>query len=373
MSRGTFSCAGSAGGWLGAWLHRAAREPLTQSQVPESSEAGRRFGGRLLAWQVVLAAVVVLVGQVLEPAHTGPSPATLLGYGYNQAGLLQTLTDWSNRTTTFGYDIDGNRTSIIRPNGVTSTIGYDPAGRITSILHTKGASTLQSFAYSYYPSGNRETVAGPGGTEFYTYDPLDRLTQVAYPGGPTVSYAYDSSGNRLTQTTVSGNKTTAIDYAYDAAGRLTTAGSIAYTHDQTGNLLTAGSDTFSWDFDGRLASAKVWRTTVTYTYDGDGVRVGSKAGKTPTTYLVDREGGLPTIVDDGTSSYLLRRPGLLRQPVQRPHLRPGRRPALGPGPCRRLGQGGGDPVLLGPSERPGPPPPRPACSALPGSRPTRPG
>jgi RHS repeat-associated protein len=227
-----------------------------------------------------------------------------IGYGYDTAGRVQSLTDWSNRTTSFGYDQDGNRTSITRPNGVTSTIGYDPAGRIASIAHKKGASTLQSFAYTYDEAGNRKSVAGPGGTESYTLDALNRLTQVAYPGGPTVSYTYDPAGNRKTQTTVSGNKTTTINYAYDAAGRLTTAGSTAYTYDKAGNTLTAGSTSYGWDFDSRLSSATVGNTTTTYTYDGDGVQVGAKVGRTSATYLVDREGGLPRIVDDGASSYL---------------------------------------------------------------------
>ena len=31
----------------------------------------------------------------------------------------------------------------------------------------------------------------------YSYDAANRLTRIAYPDGTTISYAYDSAGNRL--------------------------------------------------------------------------------------------------------------------------------------------------------------------------------
>lgn len=37
------------------------------------------------------------------------------------------------------------------------------------------------------------------GTAQYTYDKLNRLTQVQYDDGATIQYTYDAAGNRLTQ------------------------------------------------------------------------------------------------------------------------------------------------------------------------------
>jgi RHS repeat-associated protein len=221
-------------------------------------------------------------------------------YAYNARGLLASLTDWQGRVTTFDYDSDGKRTKITRPNGVESTYAYDSAGRVTSITHTKGATTLLSFAYTYDDAGRRTSVTTAEGTESYTYDALDRLTQVSYPGGPTVSYTYDAAGNRKTETR--GGNTT--NYNYDAAGQLVTVGNKTYTYDANGNLTGAGSDTFTWDYDNRLTSATVGTHSASYAHDGDGIRVGATVDGNQESYLVDTQDGLPKLVDDGSKAYL---------------------------------------------------------------------
>jgi RHS repeat-associated protein len=221
-------------------------------------------------------------------------------YDYNARGLLASLTDWQGRVTSFDYDSDGNRSKISRPNGVESNYVYDPAGRVTSITHTKAQNTLLSFSYTYDDAGRRTSVTTEEGTESYTYDALGRLTQVSYPGGPTVSYTYDAAGNRKTETR--GGSTT--NYDYDAASQLVTVGSKTYTYDANGNLTQAGSDLFAWDYDNRLTQATAGTHTASYSYDGDGVRVGATVDGNQASYLVDTQGGLPTLVDDGSKAYL---------------------------------------------------------------------
>ena len=54
----------------------------------------------------------------------------------------------------------------------------------------------------------------------YLYDPLHRLTQADDSSGSYFHYAYDSNGNRLTETTQAGTKTS----SYDVANRLTGVG-----------------------------------------------------------------------------------------------------------------------------------------------------
>jgi RHS repeat-associated protein len=228
-----------------------------------------------------------------------PSSRTI-GYAYDSVGRLGSMTDPADRTVTFGYDVDGNRTSIARPNGVDSTYAYDDAGQVTSIVHAKGAATLQSFAYTYDGAGNRKSVISAAGTETYTYDALDRLTNVSYPGGPTVAYTYDAAGNRKTETR-GGSSTT---YAYDDAGQLVSVGSSTYGYDANGNLTSAGTDTYGWDFDNRLTSASVGTHSATWRYDGDGVRTRAVVDGGTKDLLVDRAGGLPTVVDDGSAAYL---------------------------------------------------------------------
>ncbi len=181
-----------------------------------------------------------------------------------------------------------------------STYAYDTAGRVTSITHTKGPNTLLSFAYTYDNAGRRASVTTSDGTESYTYDALGRMTQVSYPGGPTVSYTYDAAGNRKTETR--GGNTT--NYDYDAAGQLVTVGNKTYTYDANGNLTQAGTDSFTWDYDNRLTQATVGTHSGSYTYNGDGVRVGATVDGSAKSYLVDTQDGLPTLVDDGSKAYL---------------------------------------------------------------------
>ena len=90
--------------------------------------------------------------------------------------------------------------------------------------------------------------ASSDGTTPYSYDTLDRLTQVSYPDGETVTYSYDPMGNRTT--TIS-----------------SVSGSLSYTYDVGDRLLTAGSDAFTWDANGSLAGRTYGATTANYTFD----------------------------------------------------------------------------------------------------------
>jgi RHS repeat-associated protein len=226
--------------------------------------------------------------------------AKTVSYAYAPAGLLSSLTDWRNETTTFDYDSDGNRTEISRPNGVVSTYTHDAAGHVTDISHVRNAQELLGFAYTYDAAGRPTSVTSAEGAESYAYDDLGRLTTASYPDGLDVSYTYDPAGNRLSETR--DGQTTA--YTYDDAGQLVSVGGTSYTYDDAGNLLQVGADTYSWDHDSRLLSADVGPHSADYTYDGDGIRVGSEVDSSTSSFLVDRLGGLPTVVDDGSKSFV---------------------------------------------------------------------
>jgi RHS repeat-associated protein len=223
-----------------------------------------------------------------------------ISYSYNTAGRLDTVTDWGGRWASFAYDATGRRTSISRSNGVGSTIAYDAAGQTTSIVHAAGGNTLESFTYTYDAAGNRTGLTSPQGNETYSYDSVNRLTNVSYQGGPTVGYGYDAAGNRTSETR--GGQST--NYTYDNAGQLTQVGSETYTFDGAGNLTQAGSDTYGWDHANRLTSASRDGHSATYAYDGTDVKTSSTVDSDTDDLLVDRLGGLPTVVDDGERAYV---------------------------------------------------------------------
>jgi RHS repeat-associated protein len=225
-----------------------------------------------------------------------------VGYAYDGDGRLSTVSDWLSRSISLSYTVDGLQAGITRPDGVVTTNSYDSADRLTGVSHTgPGSTALRHFTYTLDAAGNRTAVVSDAGTESYTLDPLNRLTNVSYPQGDTASYSYDPSGNRLTKTTTQGGTTT---YSYDDADQLLSDGTTSYSYDQNGNLLGAGSSVFSWDYANRLATAQVGSTTASYSYDGDGTRTSKTVEGTTTPYVWDRQAGMPLLASDGTTSYL---------------------------------------------------------------------
>jgi RHS repeat-associated protein len=107
------------------------------------------------------------------------APATTTSYTYDLAGRLT-----SDGTTTWGYDQNGNRTSV---NGATIAT-YDAQDR----LLTYGAET-----FTYTAGGDAKTRTGPGGTTTYTYDLRGNLRRVDLPSGDFVEYLIDGANRRV--------------------------------------------------------------------------------------------------------------------------------------------------------------------------------
>ena len=223
-------------------------------------------------------------------------------YSYDQAGRLQSLTDWANRTTSYTYFPDGNLKTATNVDGSTATYAYDNSQRLTQVLNQNGTSTLDQHTYTLDSVGNRtqvaEVLAQVGGgsispTTTYSYDRLYRLL-----GDGTNTYTYDPVGNRLSWG--------ATSYTYDRADRITAAGSTTYAVNANGNLTGRGADVFAYDQANRLKSATVGGTASTYTFDGDGKRASSTVGSTTRSFVYDVSGKLPLLLTDGTRKYVYR-------------------------------------------------------------------
>jgi RHS repeat-associated protein len=161
-------------------------------------------------------------------------------------------------TTTFGYDNNGNQTTVNAPLSRNSTNAYDELNRLKQI--TDPASGLTQFAYD--SNDNLTSVADPRSlVTSYTYSGFGDLKTQVSPDTGTTTNTYDSAGNLDTSTDARG---AVADYAYDALNRVTSVSytlggvtdqTITYTYDggtsQLGHL-TAASDanhTLSWTYD----------------------------------------------------------------------------------------------------------------------------
>jgi RHS repeat-associated protein len=110
-------------------------------------------------------------------------------------------------TTTYGYDVTGQLTSVILPDNRTITYQYDAAGNRTSVVDSGSTSAYTTnnlnqytnvgvATYTYDTDGNLISKTQGGQTSTYSYDAENRLIQAVTPEG-TWRYEYDALGNRI--------------------------------------------------------------------------------------------------------------------------------------------------------------------------------
>ncbi len=235
-------------------------------------------------------------GQTLRHAYDPAGNRTSLAYpdgkktlySYDAADRLSSVTDYQGARTTYSYDALDLPTAVAYPNGVGETFAYDPLGRatratITGTNSTGGTYPMRRLTYAYDKSSNPTSITDKAGqTSTFKYDELNRLTQEAHPE-QTLSYAYDAAGNRTSMT--QGTATTS--YTYNAAERMTKAGTTTFTYNKVGETTsrTTGTTTtnYAYDYEGMMTKAG----TRTYARDPFGRAVSSTAGTTTTEYLFD--------------------------------------------------------------------------------------
>jgi len=233
-------------------------------------------------------------GRVLRKTQVvgfGSSARTfVVGYEYS-AGRTVGLTYPSGQKLSYGFDSQGRVTSIALPGqAVLAAATYAPFGPVQGWTWGNG----QVYRRTYDLDGRVATLTtGPDSTAFgneswaFGYDTLDRLAAATLPTGEALGYTYDANGNRRQETR--GNAST--NYGYFAASNrlqvLTGASAKTFVYDAAGNLTSNGSVTLTYDGRGRMTQAS---NGYRYAINGLGQRV-SKTGPADTTYFVYDEQG----------------------------------------------------------------------------------
>jgi RHS repeat-associated protein len=224
-------------------------------------------------------------------------------YTYDPVKRLKTTTQHGNTqssfpvnlVTTYDYDENGNRTSVLDPKGQLTSIAYDaldrartvdyantsgagprreqyeydPEGNLTSIVEqfVGASSTLpstRSYARTYDARNRLETATDPFGRKvayeydeannlkrltdaarretIYNYDDLNRLQQVTISGGQQVSYSWKPDGHLEKVTYGTGMERS---YAYDAADRLSSVTNTLGVN----NLSQTQTEVFGYTYD----------------------------------------------------------------------------------------------------------------------------
>ena len=124
-------------------------------------------------------------------------------------------------TTESTYDIFGNMTQSKDPRALITTYTHDHHGLVTKQTLPDGdwVETRYNTLSQPTKAWTSQTGSESSPAVSYTYDDLNRTSQVNYSTGESVSYTYDKGDNRLTQETNDGSETYTYTYAYDQLNR----------------------------------------------------------------------------------------------------------------------------------------------------------
>jgi RHS repeat-associated protein len=254
--------------------------------------------------------------QLLAESNSVAGNIFITSYGYDADGRKQTLVYPSGNTltntftarsqvkaiyangpppiATFSYDVNGNRLSLALGNGVTNGYVYDNASRLTGLTAKIGSGTIATFGYTYNVINNRTAlVREDGRTENYGYDAAEQLTGVTYGDTTGEGFNYDAMGNLSTRQNVAGGTD---NFSVNNLNQYTAVNGNATSYDSKGNLLTAVMPTasslapnasFGYDAQNRLVGATRGTNGAIFVYDGRNRCVQRTINGTTTTYIYD--------------------------------------------------------------------------------------
>ena len=243
-----------------------------------------------------------------------------LSQTFDAVNRLQTSVGAQGQTTTFGYDSNGNLTSVTDPLSKATTRSFDALNRLIASFDPLSDKTQ----YQFDANDNLAQVTDPrSANTVYAYDGLGNKTQQTSPDTGTTTYTYDAAGNIISHTDARGVQTL---YSYDALNRLVKKSftpnssygdisSATYQYDQgtygighlTGMTDTSTSGATSWLYEihGRLVQQQqtIGLVTLTthYQYDAAGrlSQLTTPANNT-IAYQYNADGQVNGVTVDGT-------------------------------------------------------------------------
>ncbi|VAW38450.1 Beta-galactosidase, partial [hydrothermal vent metagenome] len=250
-------------------------------------------------------------GDVESQNNPGPNDITRV---FDARRRLISETNGAGEQTKYEYDLNNNRTAVIKPDGTRWNYSYDAANRLTSISNPIGTTT-----YGYDNKDNLVSIKdAENKTTTFNYDNRNRKLSKNYPDGGNTSYSYDANGNLQTTNLPNG---TNIIYGYDALNRKTSenysspygSGSVTYTLDPNGNPTTISetlggtsfTTTQSFDDLNRITSrTDVYGNSYQYNYDANGNRkIFNLSNNGQTSYAYDGLNRLTTLTHAGLGTF----------------------------------------------------------------------
>ncbi len=237
-------------------------------------------------------------------------------------------TDSEKRTFTYGYDVNGNVTSIDDTSSSAEidayTIAYTGLNKVQKVTEALTGQEKKVTSYTYDANGQADTVTHPEQFSKYAYDLRELVRSIsvgksAADASPKVtSFTFNDRGQRLTETKANGNT---VDHTYLLGGDLRS------TTEKKGSGTLVTSHTYAYDLNGSKAQdvakkmnadnhAAYLTSTTDYTYDPAGrltesVKTGTGAG-TEKYVHDDNANVISQTVKNVTTAYEYDRNRLLR-------------------------------------------------------------
>jgi RHS repeat-associated protein len=192
-----------------------------------------------------------------------PGNKTVL-YDYFEDNAIKSVKDWNNRETKYFYNIDGSLDSIWNQNGTSTKYKYDISGRLTEIANKKSnGGIINSYLYTLDNLGNHISV----------------------------------NKNEPIKAPIPFSEVT--NYQYNAANRITNAGSKEYTYDYNGNLNIENNSGVQANYSFNTANQLLGISgskPAQYLYDGLGNRIQTIKNSVTRKYIHDMNSSLNNLL-----------------------------------------------------------------------------
>lgn len=131
------------------------------------------------------------LGRITDKTETIQGVTTHSGYRYDLAGRLVEVRVDGQVQASYGYDANGNRTTV---DGAT-VASYDAQDRLKTFDPSGTGAAAR--VYDYTPSGELQTQTVGNSTTRYRYDVFGNLRHVDLPGGTAIYYLVDGRNRRI--------------------------------------------------------------------------------------------------------------------------------------------------------------------------------
>jgi len=238
-------------------------------------------------------------------------------YTWDDQNRLQTVVDNNlpgNNLTTYSYDNASNVATVKIPNGLTSTFTYDALNRLTEL----STPPVADYKYTLGLTGIRTSATEQSGrTLQWSYDNIYRgphgqvfvrgvvyrLTGETIAGDPanngadngSTAYTLDPVGNRI----LAASTLSGIDPiagSYNPNDQLSSE-----SYDANGNVVATGGMSYTYDSENHMLTASGNGKSISMIYDAFGNRVAKTVNGVTTQYLVEDDvnpTGYPQVVEE---------------------------------------------------------------------------